>query len=76
MDAQTGGQVISFSQVIIDSSNQFYGVLAIDLNLTRVTDYIRNQQISNDGYGVFITDNLIFATHANPDLIGVPMGEA
>ncbi len=75
-DAQTGGQVISFSQVIIDSSNRFYGVLAIDLNLTRVTDYIRNQQISNDGYGVFTTDSLVFATHINPGLIGVPMDEA
>ncbi len=76
VDAQTGEQVISFSQVIIDASDYFYGVLAIDLNLTRITDYIRHQSIANNGYGIFITNNLIIASHSNSALIGMSMNEA
>jgi signal transduction histidine kinase/CheY-like chemotaxis protein len=76
IDAETGGPVISFSQVIDDDSGRFYGILAIDLNLSELTDYIRNQKIVNDGYGVFITDTLIFAVHENPDLVGHFLNDA
>jgi signal transduction histidine kinase/CheY-like chemotaxis protein len=70
VDAQTGNQVISISQLISDSSGEMYGVLAIDLNLSEITDYIRNQKIANNGYGVFITDKLVFTVHSNPELVG------
>jgi signal transduction histidine kinase len=76
IDAQTGEMVFSFAQQIVDNSGVVYGVLAIDLNLTRLADYIRNQRIANNGYGVFVTDNLRFAAHPNPDLIGKSLNNA
>jgi signal transduction histidine kinase len=76
VDVVTGEQVISFSQEIIDDSGNSYGVLAIDLTLSEISNYIQDQQIANNGYGVFITDQLHFAVHANPDLIGASMNDA
>lgn len=75
LDADTGGMCISFSQVI-DSNDNLYGVVAIDLNLTRITDYIANQEISNNGYGVLIDDTLHFTTHRDTSLIGLYMEQS
>ncbi|MDR2901060.1 MAG: response regulator [Treponema sp.] len=70
IDSDTGDQVISFSQVIDDASGQFYGVLAIDLNMDEITNYITNIDITNDGYTIFLTNNLVFVVHRYPDMIG------
>jgi len=76
IDADTGGMCISFSQQIFDKQGRSYGVMAIDLNLTRTTDYIANQEIANNGYGVLVDDQMNFTTHRNQSFIGTEMNKA
>lgn len=76
ISSETGTQIISFSKIITGPAGEVYGVLGIDLNLTKITDYVRNQKIVNNGYGVLLTDQLIFAVHPNPELVGLSMNRA
>jgi len=76
VDADTGGICISFSQQLLDKEGNSFGIVAIDLNLTRITDYISSQEIANNGYGVLVDDNLNFTTHRDNLLIGAKMEEA
>lgn len=76
IDAQTGGVVISFSQIVTDSQGQERGVLAMDLNLNRITNYVRNQNLDNNGYGILLSDTLNFTAHRDESLIGVNIADA
>ncbi len=76
LDAETGGLCISFSQKLFDREGVAYGVLAIDLKLSRIADYVHKQKIAGNGYGVLIDDKLNFIAHRNPDLVGVNITKA
>jgi len=76
IDAETGGMCISFSQNVLDQNGDSYGVVAIDLKLTRITDYVSSQQIANNGYGVLVSDTLNFTSHRDSSLLGVSMFES
>ncbi|MDR2932787.1 MAG: response regulator [Oscillospiraceae bacterium] len=73
IDADTGGMCISFSQQVFDQIGNALGIIAIDLNLTRITDYIAGQQIANDGYGVLVDDAMRFTSHRDFALITTDM---
>ena len=75
-DAETGGLCISFSQKLVDVNGTAYGILAVDLKLSRIADYVHNQHIVGNGYGVLIDDKLNFITHRDESLIGVNMAKA
>ncbi|QQO08005.1 hybrid sensor histidine kinase/response regulator [Breznakiella homolactica] len=70
LDAETGGICISFSKSVADKNGVFQGILAIDLKLSRITDYVSSQQIANGGYGVLLSDTLQFTAHRNDGFVG------
>lgn len=70
VDAETGTTVISFSQKMIDDQGTFVGVLAIDLNLHRLTEYVSGQRLVDGGYGFLVSDEGQLIAHADPELIG------
>ncbi len=70
IDADTGEMCISFSKHIADREGVFYGVLAIDLRLSRITDYVEAQQLDRQGYGVLISNTLHFTSHQDSSLLG------
>ncbi len=73
LDAETGGMCISFSKELLDAQGLPCGVVAIDLKLSRVADYVARQKIVNNGYGVLLSDTLHFTTHRDAYLIGASM---
>ena len=75
LDADTGQMCISFSQQVFNGQGEELGVVAFDIQLARVTDYISRQQIANDGHGVLLDYNMVFVTHHNPELVGKKMSE-
>ena len=75
LDADTGEMCISFAQQVFNGQGEELGVVAFDIQLARVTDYISRQQIANDGHGVLLDYNMVFITHHNPDLVGKKMSE-
>ncbi len=70
LDAETGGLCISFSQKLFDREGRPHGVLAIDLKLERIADYVNKQKFAGNGYGVLIDDKLNFIAHRNMALVG------
>lgn len=74
-DADTGGMCISFSQELYANDGQPVGVLAIDLNLSRITDYVNRQHIVNEGYGIMISDDLRVIAHENEAFVEYPLGD-
>lgn len=76
IDARTGKMVISFSRRLVDASDNFIGVFAMDLEISRITDFIANQSIGGKGYGVFISDSLKIVSHRDKSLIGRPVKDA
>ncbi len=76
IDAETGGMCISFSKELRSNSGECFGILAIDLKLNRITDYMAVQNISNSGYGVLLSDTMHFTAHRDPELTGMLMSDA
>ncbi|MDR0929530.1 MAG: response regulator [Oscillospiraceae bacterium] len=70
LDAETGGMCISFSQELYDAQGVSQGVIAIDLKLLSITEYVSAQRLANNGYGVLIGNDGTIVAHKNPDLIG------
>ena len=75
IDAETGSTVISYSQQLFDENGVMQGILAIDLNMTRITDYVENQKLSNDGYGMMLNSSLIITAHPNDEFVGKKITE-
>ena len=75
VDADTGGMCITFSQLVFDANKEPVGIVALDIKLDRVTDYVSSQRIVRDGYGVLLDDKMNIVVHHNPDFIGQPMKE-
>ncbi len=75
VDAETGGMCISFSQKLFDHTKTAQGILAIDVKLSRITDYVRRQRIAGNGYGVLIDDKMTFIAHRDEKLVGRNMAE-
>ena len=71
VDAHTGETCISISRTLSgpDGAGEYY-VLSLDIDLKHIVEFINEQQISNNGYGVFINDSMLFLTHKNKDFIG------
>lgn len=74
-DADSGEMCISFSKMLFDENHQTYGILAIDLNLSQITDYVRKQTITKKGYGILVSNSFTFAAHGNEELVGEKMSD-
>jgi len=75
VDADSGMMCISFSRRLVDKHGDFFGVFAMDLELSRITDHIDNASINNQGYGVLISDDLHIIYHHDKNLIGASISE-
>lgn len=75
IDADTGLTCISFSQKVFDNDGNYYGIMAFDLDLTRITEYVGTQQLANNGYGILLSDTMNFTAHPDESLIGKNMSQ-
>lgn len=55
-DAALNGLVITTSTPVIDEAGRFQGVAAMDVQITRITDLVKNVQVGESGYA-FLVDN-------------------
>jgi class 3 adenylate cyclase len=65
VDADSGEIVISYSQELFNSSKKTLGVLAIDILLNQVGEYVETIRLSETGYGILVNQN--FEIIACPD---------
>jgi len=75
-DAETGAIVISLSVCIFDANFSRAGIIAIDVNIASVVEYVSSLNMANDGYGVMLNEKMVFVMHPNDDYTGVNISEA
>ena len=71
LDADTGEVVISLAISVYGADLQRAGVIAIDVNISSVVDFVGNLQMANDGYGVMLNDEMVFVMHPNNEYNGI-----
>ncbi|KAF0108765.1 MAG: putative signaling protein [Anaerolineaceae bacterium] len=83
LDAALHGLVVTSSVPVYDSSGNFRGVVAMDIQLNRITDLVANIHVGETGYAFLVDKNgrLIAMPDAGYNDLGitpatVPLGEA
>ncbi|MDL2234144.1 response regulator [Ruminococcaceae bacterium OttesenSCG-928-L11] len=75
-DAYTGETCITFSRLVQTADGEIRGVLAMDMDLAYVSGFLSQQRLEGHGYGVLVSDSLLFASHRDNALVGISMDEA
>ncbi|AEF82292.1 hybrid sensor histidine kinase/response regulator [Leadbettera azotonutricia] len=70
----TGEKVISVSKSLYGSEEEFYGVIAMDLSISGIAEYVENMSIAEGGYGMMLNQDLAFVIHPDPARIGEYLG--
>ena len=71
-DVRTGLTVMSLSQAFYDDMGNVAGVVAQDMLLTRLTEYVCNSRQSYGGYGMLLDENLTVVAHPDHSIVGRP----
>lgn len=72
-DASTNRMVVSVSMPVYDDSNTFVGVLAIDISLGKMTEFISTSSIGEKGYMALYDSAGIAVAHPEEALRGQPV---
>jgi len=76
VDADTGDVVISISVSIFDKNLSRAGVLAMDVDISSIVEYVSDLNMANDGYGVMLNEKMVFIMHPNEEYTGVSIMDA
>ena len=69
-DAETGFTIISLAQKLYGQNGDYYGVLALDINLMWLAGYAESLQFTDGGYGMIINQHLYIITHPQEQYAG------
>jgi signal transduction histidine kinase/CheY-like chemotaxis protein len=70
VDKRTGNSIISAVKKVLDNEGNFYGILAIDMNMEWINEYIKRLRMGSDGYGMILSQNMVVMTYPDQNAIG------
>ncbi|MDR0223313.1 MAG: response regulator [Oscillospiraceae bacterium] len=70
VDPQTGKTVISASMEVGGGGGAAYGVIAVDINITSLSEYVRGLEFADGGYGILLDGDLNVIAHRDRGLVG------
>ena len=73
VDAYTGEYVMTISKQVFDRDKNPVGVIALDVLLSNIKDYISSMQLMNSGYGVLMDSSRRIIVHPVADTFGVQL---
>jgi len=73
IDAYSGEYVLTLSKLLFDQNDQPFGVLALDVYISGISEYISKMQLMDSGYGVLMDSNRRIVVHPVPSLFGVQL---
>lgn len=76
MDASSGKLIISCAKPVYDLNKNLVGVVAIDLELTKLTTMMNNIKIGEKGFPMLVDKTGNIMTNRNAALIGKPIPDA
>jgi signal transduction histidine kinase/response regulator RpfG family c-di-GMP phosphodiesterase len=73
VDAQTGEYCITLSRLLLEKDKKPFGILAIDLPMNNIIEFVNSLRLMDSGYGVLFNSELLVVVHQNKSLIGIPL---
>jgi len=70
IDAWTGEMCVTVSKVMCDKDGKPFGIIAIDVYITSITEYVGSLRLMDSGYGVLLDTNRTIVVHPDSSLIG------
>ena len=62
-DVGTGFTVLTFSRYLIDDEGNPFGVISMDINMSRIFNYATTISLTENSYGILLNSNLDFIAH-------------
>ena len=75
LDAYMGEYIATLSRQVTDKSGQVYGVVALDIRISDISNFIDDRRVLNSGYGVLLDSAQRVISHPLPELSGVQLAE-
>jgi len=70
-DLRNNENIVTFVHRFFDDDGQPMGIIAIDLPLYRIINYIADMRLTPGSYGIFFDENMIVYFHPNPEIVGI-----
>ncbi|GHU39524.1 hypothetical protein FACS1894190_04590 [Spirochaetia bacterium] len=74
-DALTGDSIISAVRNIENGEGGIDGILALDINISRLNAYVEKISLSPGGYGILLNQNMQVVAHPRKDMLGRTLEE-
>ncbi|MDR0273251.1 MAG: response regulator, partial [Clostridiales bacterium] len=75
IDAQTGEWIMSISSVLYDENGNDFGVLAFDIYLKTIENYVNSLQLMDEGFGTLFDSQLRFIIHPDATVFNMQIDE-
>jgi signal transduction histidine kinase/CheY-like chemotaxis protein len=75
IDLSIGKVSLSFSRLIRDEEGNSLGVVALDIYLDRIKQYVVDTRFTKDGYGFLLDDKTSVIVHPEPWMLGLHLNE-
>ena len=72
---RSGELVITFTRAIFDDNGERLGIAGLNVHINEVGQNIVNIALDSGGYGMLFAHDLTIIAHANPDFIGLHVGD-
>lgn len=69
VDAQTNEPVITAAQAIYNDAGELEGVLALDMQMTSIANYVHELRLGGNGYGILFDEHLNVIAHPDKDYL-------
>jgi PAS domain-containing protein len=63
---------ITLSRRIFDHNRKALGIICLNIELNRISQYVVDTQFVEGGYGFLLSENLLVIAHPDPDILSVP----
>ena len=68
-DTRTGDTIITAVRNVV-VNNEIVGILAVDINVNWLLEYVGSLSLASGGYGILLSQNLTFMAHPDIDFLG------
>jgi len=73
VDIRTGDYVVSFSKQLFDDTGNPFGVIALDVYISVMSEYVSHIKFMDSGYGMLLDSERRVIVHPDKDLFGVQL---
>jgi signal transduction histidine kinase/CheY-like chemotaxis protein/HPt (histidine-containing phosphotransfer) domain-containing protein len=74
-EARTGKLIVAVSKSLRGSRGEDYGVLSVTMDMTVISDYVKNLQLAEGGYGMLVDQDLVIIAHPEEARLSRPLAE-